>query len=185
MNLNSNTTPTFRKDIARSPDGRPDYYYQVVAAKAKQLRLDFLENGFDSLQIRIWYEWELLYERKLIVIKGTAGHWNASQYDYEQFSYNSDHIQVKDSILRPLKLSSNWNEFINKLVDLKMFTLPTMDSIPGLDDSWLDGVTYIFEIATKSEYRFYRYHVPEEFADKFWQAKNVVAILSVIKEQLR
>jgi len=65
-------------------------------------------------------------------------------------------------------------------------TLPDMDSIPGLKDNWTDGVTYNVEVATKKQYRFYSYHLPDKFKDKFWQAKNITLILNLIsREQIQ
>ena len=60
-----------------------------------------------------------------------------------------------------------------------------MDDIPGLQDRWTDGVTYNVEIATKKQYRFYGYHLPDKFENKFWQAKNMTGILSLLSAELR
>ena len=80
---------------------------------------------------------------------------------------------------------SGWDKFISKLLSLKVMTLPNMEDIPGLEDNWTDGVTYNVEIATKNQYRFYGYHLPDKFEDRFWQAKNMTAILNLIQTELR
>ena len=45
----------FIKEIPTFGDGKPDLFYRLSQQKAKQLKLENLENGYDSLQIRIWY----------------------------------------------------------------------------------------------------------------------------------
>jgi hypothetical protein len=180
------TVPIFRKEIPTSDDGNLDTYYGITRQKARQLDLDSLESGFDSLQIRVWYEYELLYQRELIVIKRMKNGWEASHFEMRLVTDDeSDPHKIAYSTRRTLNPKGNWNDFINQLISLKVMTLPTMDSIPELSDSWMDGVTYNFEIATKNLYRFYSYHVPEEFQDSFWQAKNVVKILALIKTELK
>jgi hypothetical protein len=66
------------------------------------------------------------------------------------------------------------------LFALQITTLPHMSDIPGLRDGWTDGVSYNVEVATKDQYRFYGYHLPDKFQDKYWQAKNMVDILNLI-----
>jgi hypothetical protein len=63
-------------------------------------------------------------------------------------------------------------------------TLPNMDDIPGLQDGYRDGATYNIEVVTKKQYRFYGYHLPKEFADKSWQAKNMSGILGLVSSEL-
>ena len=59
-----------------------------------------------------------------------------------------------------------------------------MDNIPRLMDMIDDGVDFNIEIASKYQYRFYGYHNPEQFQDKFWQAKNMNQIVKLIREEL-
>jgi len=73
---------------------------------------------------------------------------------------------------------------LTNLANLKIVTLPNMDNIPELVDMIDDGVDFNIEIASKYQYRFYSYHVPEQFQDKFWQAKNMTQIVKLIREEL-
>ncbi|WP_314518747.1 hypothetical protein [Xanthocytophaga agilis] len=57
-----------------------------------------------------------------------------------------------------------------------------MDKINRLVDNWADGTTYIVEVATPTMYRFYRYHLPEEFSNEFQQAQQMVNIVSAVEE---
>ena len=167
-------------------NGRVDMWYGIKNHNEKLLKLESLESGFDSLQIRIWYEYSLVYDRDLIIIKRTDGIWSAKHYEMELNPDSTDNpttfktVKVKD-----VSPESGWPDFINKILELGITTLPNMDAIPGLDDSWLDGVTFNIEIATKNQYRFYGYHVPYQFADKFWQAKKMTEILNLLSNELK
>jgi hypothetical protein len=59
----------------------------------------------------------------------------------------------------------------------------TWTAFPGLEDGWTDGISYKIEVATKRQYRFYGYHLPDKFQDKLWQAKNKVDILKLVETE--
>ncbi|MDI9868957.1 hypothetical protein [Flectobacillus roseus] len=181
-----NTATSFKKEIPTYKNGGVDLFYELKKQKEKQLNLDSLESGFDSLQIRIWYDYALLINRELIVIKRTNGKWSAEHYqmavDWDAFKTTE---VIKINKIKSVLPKSGWDNFFNKLLSFKIMTLPNMDDISGLEDNWTDGVTYNIEIATKKQYRFYGYHLPDKFQDKFWQAKNMTEILSLISTELR
>lgn len=176
---------TFKKEIPVF-DGIPDLFYTLKKQKEKQLQLDSLESGYDSLQIRIWYNYALIKDQELIVIRRTNDQWSAAHYN---MVVDWDYINDKDSIetfkVTAVTPKSGWNKFMRGLDDLFITTLPDMNNIPGLIDSYTDGVGYNVEIATKKQYRFYNYHLPEEFADKFWEAKKMTQIIKLIATELK
>lgn len=180
------TATSFKKEIPTYKNGGVDLFYELKKQKEKQLKLDSLESGFDSLQIRIWYDYALLINRELIIIQRTKGKWTADRYemvvDWDSFKNTET---IKTNKIKSVIPKSGWDNFINELLSLKIMTLPNMDDIQGLVDNWNDGVTYNIEVATKKEYRFYGYHLPDKFEDKFWQAKNMTRILSLISTELK
>ncbi len=156
----------------------------LISQKRKQLNIESLETGFDSIQIRIWYEYSLLKKRDLIILKFTQGEWNGTFYS---MIVDWDPLKTTETILsksvKNVKPKSGWNNFTKKLVDLKLTTLPNMRDIPGLSDTWDDGTTYAVEIAAGKKYRTYSYHEPEEFKD-YWQANKMLAILEIFSKEL-
>ena len=183
--LLNDTTKTFTKEIPKYKDGGVDLFYTMKKDMASQLKLHDLEAGFDSLQIRIWYDYALSSSKELLIIERTNSMWSAARYEMK---ITDTTAKVFDSIISTkIKLitpKSGWENFTNKLFDLKIMTLPNMENIPGLEDNWTDGVTYSIEISTKKQYRFYNYHLPNIFASKFWQAKNMTQILDLIGLEL-
>lgn len=181
----TNNSTAFKKEIPTSDNGETDLFYQFIQQKVKQLKVDSLQNGFDSLQIRIWYDYALLSISDLVVIKQNNAAWTTISYSLTKDWDAPD----SSGILRAEKIDTlipknGWDSFLERLFALQITTLPNMDSIPGLQDDWVDGVTYCVEVATKKQYRFYSYHLPDKFQDKYWQAKNMVDVLKLIQTEL-
>ena len=180
------TTTIFKKEIPTYKIGGVDLFYELKKQKEKQLKLDSLESGFDSLQIRIWYDYALLTNRELIVIKRTNHKWTADHYEMiVEWDALRNTETITTNNVKSLIPKSGWHDFITKLSDLKIMTLPNMNDIPGLVDKWHDGVTYNIEVATKKQYRFYGYHLPGKFEDKYWQAKKMTEILTLVSTHLK
>jgi hypothetical protein len=77
------TTKPFKKEIPTYQNGGIDIFYELAKAKQTQLGLDSIENGFDNLQIRVWYDFALVRERKLVVITNKDTNWTATVYDLQ------------------------------------------------------------------------------------------------------
>ena len=180
---NSDTTK-FTKEIPTWRNGEPDLFYKLTQQKVKQLNIDSLQNGYDSLQIRIWYDYSLINLRKLLILKRTNSIWTATanSMTVEWNAFNLTET-VKTQKIKTLTPKNGWNNFLSKIFGLQVQTLPNMNDIPGLSDGWTDGVSFNVEVATKKSYRFYGYHLPDKFQDKYWQAKNMVDILKLIETE--
>jgi hypothetical protein len=159
-----------------------DIFYNLAKTKQKQLGLDSLENGFDVLQVRVWYDFALVQERKLIIITHKDTGWAATVYDL-QVDWDGKTETILSKTIRQVTPISGWEAFSKKLLDLKILTLPNEDDIAGYVEGD-DGRTYNVEIATKSHYRFYGYWEPQTFQDRFWQAKNMADILKLFETEL-
>jgi hypothetical protein len=152
--------------------------------------IESISEGYDSLSIRIWYIPPMApLEIPVVTIKRTNGKWTGSvRKILMKFVQDTSRTATKDDmILTPFRIKSkeitpksDWEHLLRKMADSKLFILPTMSKIPGLEDGVLDGDTFIVEIATAEGYRTYEYHVPDHFADKYWQAESMVNILDLI-----
>lgn len=171
------TNRTFKKEIPSV-----DIFYNLAEAKQKQLGLDSLENGFDHLQIRLWYDFALVRERRLVVITAKDTNWTATVY-YLQVDWDGSTETISSKKIKQVTPKSGWAAFSTKLLDLKIGTLPDQYDVKGYGGG-LDGRTYNVEVATKYQYRFYGYWEPEQYQAKFWQAKNMAAILKLFETEL-
>jgi len=138
----------FHKEIPRYESGELSVYFESTRKNEKLLELDTIENGFDSLQIRIWYHYPKFRPPKnIFIIKNQNSKWTSLLYSYDTDSIET--ITPKSSISRTL----------DKLFLYDILTLPNMHDIDGLEDNWVDGESYTIEISDKKHYRLYNYHV--------------------------
>jgi len=155
---------TFEKEIPTWGNGEQGLFYKLTRQKSIQLKLDDLETGFDSLQIRVWYDYSLIDLRELIELKYQNSKWSGYHYTME-VDWNATDLteKIKKKTKTAINPKSGWTKFIATIHDKRITTLPNMEDIEGLEDGWTDGVTYNVEIGTKAMYRFYGYHLPNKF----------------------
>lgn len=80
--------------------------------------------------------------------------------------------------------ASGWDNFMKRLFDLQIMSLPDMSRVPGYEElDGADGASYFIEFATKDKYRFYGYWEPAIFT-QFWEARNMEEILRLIEQEL-
>jgi hypothetical protein len=171
------------KEIPKYESGEPELFYKLSKQKAEQLSLENIDNGFEGIQIRIWYDYALVFNRDLIVFKMVNNIWSGTHYDLTvDWNYKKLTETIKNSKKQNLTPKSGWQNFIKQLFELKIDTLPNMTSIPGLSLA-TDGIMYNIEYADKEKYRFYGYHLPQNHQEKAWQAKNMVNILKLIEKE--
>jgi hypothetical protein len=177
--------PIVDREIPKHPNGEPHLFYKATQKEVTLLNLDTLQGGYDSLQIRIWDEPSRINIHGVLVIKCTKSIWSATRYEV---SFNKNRFPNPETLIEErivaLDPKHGWSKFLTQLFALQITTLPNMENILGLSDEWLDGDLYNIEVATKSKYRFYSYHFPGKFQDKYWQAKNMVDILKLTRTEL-
>ena len=182
IHTHGDSTSEFKKEIPTYIGGNVDIFYQLAKDRQKQLGLDSLENGFQDLQIRVWYNSSLVKERKLIVITNKDTNWTAAIYDL-QVDWDGKTETILSKKIRNVSPKSGWPTFSKKLLDLQIVTLPNQDDVEGYS-AGDDGITYSVEVGMKNQYRFYSYWQPQEYHDKFWQAKNMTEILKLFETEL-
>lgn len=183
---NLNTSDTFRYESAVDGKGRFDSIaHDSKASAEKLLRLSSLKKGFDSIQIRISWGCAIQANSYLVILKNQNKKWSAEICSLKSI-FNEEKGEV-DSISNLIKIKtpkSGWKNFINVLIELKIFTLEDNNSIPGFYYAMpTDGCGVAIEIATKKIYRFYNYDNPGDYADRYWQAKNILAILKLVIDE--
>jgi len=180
-----NPTDTFLFDFPVDKNGQYDSRTKHLLDEFdQQLGLPSLEKGFDSIQIRFGYSYEMDGTEKLVILKNDGKKWIAElsevyvHFDPVKFKIDSSRITRKIAYRSP---KSGWVKFINKLFDLKILTIEDNDKIPGFKPSYaMDGWGIGIELATKKAYRFYNYDNPDMYANRYWQAKNVIAIKDLL-----
>ena len=116
----------------------PGYLYaQEVTSKSQ---MEIIENGFDSLYIRLCYDYSFDRRSQCLNIKKTGAQWEA------EYNLLITILDDKDSILSIERISekkfpkSGWETVIKKLLDQNITTLPDSWTIPGSATAPTDGV---------------------------------------------
>lgn len=167
---------TIIKEIPKYKNGQYNVFYTAYSNAAIALGLDKIENGFDSLQLRIWYP-ERVQQHVVVIIRISKG-WKATLYTYEEVY---DIVNGIDSInnikVRKLAPQSGWISFTKKLIGLNITTLVDSDNIPNYSGGGADGNSYCVEVATNDKYRFYTYGEIEGI--DIQEARQMVRIMNL------
>ena len=173
---------------------KSDSLYRLEKSKfEKQLGLDFLEKGFDVIQIRVTYGC-FLGNQRIIVLTNRESRWSAEiskLNEYVNPFFKEGNMGLSDEFLYRRKIvhktpKSGWNSFIGNLISLNILTLPDSEKLPDFgknEPSVNDGCFVDIEVATKNAYRQYGYGNPDMLTEKYQEAKNVVSLASLLNTE--
>jgi hypothetical protein len=173
-----NSTDTFLFDLSMKDTS----LLRLKRKKESELSLPSLENGFDSVQLRIGFGCALGMDF-LIILSNSNQKWTAelSRLDYELDS--AENISVSRKIIKD-NPKSGWKKLIRQLFELKILTLPDDDDIPHLEKQYpADGCGVATEVATKKFYRVYNYHNPNLYTKEHWEQRNVMQIIRLLANE--
>jgi len=170
------------KDIPVNRKGEAVLYNQLCSSRDYLGKLDTLELGYDSLQIRLWYAYHLKNPEEHIVVIKKDSTWSAELHDIAWFRNDDTAYIVKREIKQGMP-RIGWPSFIDSLVKLNILTLPDQTKVPDMHLVY-NAPVIIVEVATKTTYRQYAYTVPLDFVNKFSQARDLEKIMDLIEDQL-
>lgn len=176
LNNNKNFEKSDRsvvKDIPLDDKGE-NFFYSLFKKASTELNLADIDNGFDSLMLRIWYPERV--QQYMVEIANTNGKWNAKLYVYEEENDGITNLQVR--ILKP---KSGWAHFSQELFGLGITTLPDMENISNYPGIGADGNGYHVEVATLDKYRFYSH---SDIIDlDIEEAQKMVKIMNLLNNE--
>lgn len=183
-NLSFSNLDSVTKDIPYLSNHKPLTQYLLKDAGEKQEGFETLENGFDSLAIRITYEATIEPIGQVVELTKAKSTWNAQLFliHYALTGPNKDSVIVVKKEVRTALPKSGWDTFINKLFNLQILT---MKIDPRLSDSDVmgSGSGFVFQVATKNRYRYYFYYPIGINKDEFWQARKLDSALELIEKE--
>ena len=179
-----NPSEKFVKDVQVGPRE-----IEFLKNAEKDIGLDSLDSGFDSVYIRVWNGCAAGYLKAdywlMSLILDRDG-WKAELSDLSIEDTSPDARGSLSRKVNYLQPKSGWNSFLSKLFKLKLLTLPGFESLKTADeklDAVMDGCGITIEIATRKLYRLYDYETPEAYVDKHSEVINVLQILSLIEKE--
>lgn len=183
------SSTTFIKDIPPSYTQVRNKKYKtlyllLIGEDVKQLNLVNLENGFDSLCLRIWLGHSMSSKQHVVSVQGKAGKWTGQLITILRTHYGEndkkpgDTKQIKDVIPK-----SGWEKFIKTILSYQITTLPDESNLKDYNGCGGDGLPFYFEISTKQKYRFYTYCNIEDNIGNFVEARNVDNIARLLETE--
>jgi hypothetical protein len=180
---NSHGDSLFKREIPITRIGELDPMYVGVRKISDQIALDRLvSNGFDSLQIRIWYPERK--KRRLYVIKYSSRKVQVESIDIitNYDSKSGEEIVTVMNKHEPIPKTGE-SGFFRTLLSLGVHTVPDESQIIGFNGGGADGDSYSVEIASKYYYRFYSISNPE-LNTSFKEIRRFKDIISFIDSEL-
>lgn len=153
------------------------------------LGMEPIENGYSGLQVRFWighgYVDDPKYSPQLIVIKKNADKITGELYTY-QLKYNDagDSAVAIEKRMEALNPASGWENFIDRIIKLDIFTLPDYEKIPGYYVS-ADSYGVVVEIAKPTKYRIYYLTDYIERKDEFKEAARMFEIMQLVEQEFK
>jgi hypothetical protein len=174
----NNDTSNIKKDIPKNK--RTTKFHSIKEQIEHKIGINSMEDGFDEMEIRIWFANSSLREQ-LIDLQKINTTWHANIYTLV-YNYDSNNALVSiNKSIKQIKPKSGWNYFIDSLTKLKLLILPDMSAIKGYQLGF-DGRSVTVEVATPNLYRIYSYWEPGEKSE-FWQARNIEFISKFLEKE--
>lgn len=173
---------TFKRDLPPDSTGKNSLFASIIFIR-DSLQLDTLENGFDSLQIRIWLKYTSDLKQKSIIIKNKKGTWSAYYYEFKpKYYFGTDSLLYFEKHISEKYPKISWHDFMDKLYRYKISTLPDFTKVKGYYYPATHNDVVAIEVSTVNEYRLYNYPSPALMTE-FSEAKNVEKILNLITQE--
>ena len=166
-------------DIPKNDSGNYRLMYRECKRDEKLLGLDSLQIGFDSLQIRIWFEPGMSYKKQMIALKNSNGSWNGQLVSWSLYYGNPDSssYSIVNKKIENVSPKSGWDKYIAELIRLNILTLPDDSNIKGIESGGGDLRMTSIEIAAKNLYRFYTYTEPDGYNKRFKELEDMENII--------
>jgi hypothetical protein len=183
--------PKFVRDI-------PKQKYQAstllegVRATKDSLGLDDLENGYDSLQIRMWFTYPLKDSEQVLTIKRNNAHWYGSfcLASYALTPMGDSISRYTIHFFKPI-LRRDWGDIVDTLIKFNIINLQDERQVANLDSIDLLAIpttptsgSVIIEIADQHKYKLYFYPMPVNYKEQLKEAADVCHMVEFLSNRL-
>lgn len=175
---NAPISDTVLKDI-------PEYFSGKLLREKKNLQdslhITDLENGFSGMQIRIWVG-SITDTLKLLDLIYSDSIWKGNFYNIIYKSSLDGRTMNYTGSLRSSKVPKiGWKEYMEKLFQLDILTLPHYSLIPNYNAT-MDATGVTVEISNQKMYRVYTYASPYE-SKHISEAAKMIKILGLTEKE--
>ena len=158
--------------------GDPKYFfYNLTQEISRSAGFNLINNGFDSLIIRVWYFDNHVTDVKDIICKN--GNWNAVNHLISKELLNGEvgNGGVKSKQVLP---KSDWKQLVDSVKKLAVIDVPKMYKYSGASDAPF----IVIEIAGKNSYQLDAYVLPI-ILHEFPKSDSITAFANYIEAQFK
>lgn len=151
-----------------------------------QLNLNTLELSSNFFELRFWNKFLIKRCGQLLIFKiDNKNNFYCYNYLYwDSKKVNSYTPKVDTFTVIRKNPKSGWKNLISLLLKQKILELPNYNSIKGWKNKDIsDGVDYFVEYKYKGYYHKYYYFCPELYKN-YWNSKQMLMIISILKKEL-
>lgn len=173
-------TPFFSRLNIINRYGNLNPAVKIIQFNTKKAGLKNYLNGYDSIAIRLWYEYSGP-ETEIVEIRKHCNGWIADFFTIKT------HIEREDTTVNITSKKigqepkSGWANFTKKLFELHITTLPDFSEIPNYN-AGRDSKFINVEISTKKYYRIYTYLGPK-LRPNIKEVAEILKILELIDQE--
>lgn len=172
-------TPILKKENVFDGPDRINPTYTIVQEDVKALGLRVYDKGYDSIAIRLFYNYSGP-EADIIEIRKHCEGWIAELIKIKRRT-EKEKVIIDIVERKPLFPESEWKDFTKKILNLGITTLPDCFEIPNYNHA-SDGSSITIEISTAKYYRVYYYLNPIT-KPHIEEAKKIEEIMDVIEQE--
>jgi len=179
--IETSTPDSFIRDIPKDKNGKLVEYLELIHEAESKSNFFSLENGFDSICVRIWYGYVYSDRLQVFEIKNSNSIWSSELYQLKAIydSNTSSLLSLKKEKIETRK-QPDLSTFFKEISNLKILELPDCNSISGyIFDTHSNSV--IIQVSTNNKYRVYSYSSILGNVNKHWQADCMNKILQKIE----
>jgi hypothetical protein len=166
------------------PDGSgPNSVYYSIRRIEDSLKLDSIQNGFNGLTIRIWFNCSQTSKGQLITVSQKNDKYEALFFNYYTIT---DDLKLYKYIIAKQKVipKSGWKKFIKFIEKSDIMKLPDVHQLKGyLLATTTDPCTATFETSNREMYRLYQYYDPSSVSSKYSEAEKAAKIINYVQNE--
>lgn len=138
-----------------------------------------------QFELRFWTLSSKTMKRQLFILSLKNSNWTARLF--------SRTVYQKDTLIEISVIQTNLNKLWKKLKKKNLLTIPREEDLVDkngnqINDPIHDGVSYLFELISTENKRWYWYHCPKSFSEDYKyikEYKDVVGIIKIVYKHCR
>jgi len=173
----------FVQDIPNDRNGNQAGIYKSARIAEEKIGLKSrITEGFNGMQIRIWFGHSLSDSVQLVLLQKQGVEWTAELYSGKYiYDKNTGHVDTISSVKIQKTPKDGWTFFTEKLFSMNVTQLRHSSLVPEYDQC-ADGYGASVEVATKEYYRICNYSCFQLFPN-IPEAVSLENIIRLCEEQ--